>query len=455
MIDLLAYLVLVVVLVVFHELGHYCVARLCNVKVLRFSVGFGNVLFAKHFGKGETEWAISAIPLGGYVKMLDEREGEVAPHELPRAFNRKPVLQRIMIVAAGPLTNLALAVCVYWALYMHGVPGWKPVLGDIPAHTPAAAAQFQPQETIVSVNGKAVPSWQELGLALLSLSLQRGQVQMEGRTTDGTVRQHSLDLSQLTPADLDGDFMLKLGLQSYQPPTPPVIGEVLDGEAGQRAGLQTGDLVKRIDGRQISDWREVYDAVRGHMGAPLQLDIVRRGQPVTIKVTPEPFNDAGKEVGRIGVKPSPADKRAFEAMLVEVSYPPLAALGEALHRSWNTAVFSVKIIAKMATGEVSLKNLSGPVTMAQYAGEAAQRGLGFFLDVLAFVSLSVGLLNLLPIPLLDGGHLLYYTAEFFKGGPVSERAWDIGQKIGAVLLVTLVLFVLYNDISRLILGHLQ
>jgi regulator of sigma E protease len=452
MTTLLAFAVAIAVLVVFHELGHYLVARACDVKVLRFSVGFGKVLYTWHFVKGETEWAVSAVPLGGYVKMLDEREGEVAAHELPRAFNRKPPLQRMAIVVAGPVANLLLAVVLYWALFMHGIPGLKPVLGEIPPQTPAAAAQLQEQETIISIEGEAVPNWQELRWELLNLALQRGQVKITGRGMDGVLRQHVLDMSRIVPADLDGDFMRKLGLQPYQPPVAPVIDRVIEDSVAQRAGLQAGDTVLRIDGHAVSRWDELVEAVRSHPGHMLSLDIKRASGRVTIRITPDTVDEGGKKIGRIGAAPR-IDRKMFDAMLTTVSYPPFRALSEASRRTWETASLSLKMIARMVTGQISLKNLSGPITIADYAGQSAQVGLGAYLSFLAFISISLGVLNLLPIPLLDGGHLLYYTVEFFKGGPVSERAWEIGQKIGISLLVTLMTFALYNDISRLILGH--
>jgi len=451
MTTLLAFIVAIAVLVVFHELGHYWVARWCGVKILRFSVGFGKVVYARHFGKGETEWALSAIPLGGYVKMLDEREGEVLPHELPRAFNRKPVLQRMAIVVAGPLANLLLAIILYWALFMHGVPGLKPVVGEIPPQTPAAAAQLQTQETIISVNGTAIPSWQDLHWALLNLALQRGQVEIAGRAADGIQRTHQLDMSQIAPADMDGDFMHKLGLQPYQPPVAPVIDKVLEGSVAQRAGLRAGDTVLRADGYEILRWEQWVDAVRSHPASLLHLEILREGQQMEMDITPEAVTEAGKVAGRIGAAPR-IDQQAFDAMLTEVSYPPFAALGQALRKTWETSALSLKMMGRMVMGQISMKNLSGPITIADYAGQSAQIGLGAYISFLALISISLGVLNLLPIPLLDGGHLLYYTVEFFKGGPVPETAWEWGQKIGIALLGTLMTLALYNDFSRLIFG---
>lgn len=451
MIYLLAFALAIAVLVVFHELGHYWVARLCDVKVLRFSIGFGKVLYARRFAQGGTEWVISAIPLGGYVKMLDEREGDVEAHELARAFNRKPVMQRMAIVAAGPVANLLLAIFLYVALFMHGVPGIKPVVGDIPPKTPAAAAQLQTQETIVSVNGEAIPSWQELNWALLNLALQHGQVDIVGRTGDGLLHQHKLDMSQIKPSDMDGEFMQKLGLQPFRPLVAPVIDKVLEGSVAERAGLRAGDTVLRVDGREISRWEEWVDAVHSHAELPLHLDIKREGRVLAIDITPAAVVEAGKTIGRVGAAPR-VDQHAFDAMLTDVSYPPLAALGQALHKTWDISALSLKMMARMVTGEVSLKNLSGPIKIADYAGQSAQMGLGAYLSFLALISISLGVLNLMPIPVLDGGYLLYYMAEILKGGPVPEWAWEVGQKIGIALLATLMVLALYNDISSLIPG---
>ncbi|KAF0205601.1 MAG: regulator of sigma E [Gallionellaceae bacterium] len=448
---LLAFIVAIAVLVVFHELGHYWVARLCNVKVLRFSLGFGKAIYVKRFAGGETEWALSVIPFGGYVKMLDEREGEVPPHELARAFNRQPVLRRMAIVVAGPIANLLLAIVLYWALFIYGVPGIKPILGEVPSATPAATAQLRAQETIISINGQATPSWQEVRWILLDLVLQKRQADIELRTVEGRSVLRMLDMSVLTPGDLDGDFLQKIGLQPYQPPIYPIIDKLTEGGAAQRAGLQTQDRVLRVNGQAIPRWAVFVEAVRSHPGSVLNIDIERAGSLLTLSVTPDTATEGGKQIGRIGAAPL-IDRKAFEAMLTEVHYPPRVALGEAVRKTWETSVVSLKMMWKMVTGEVSLKNLSGPITIADYAGQSAQIGLGAYLGFLALISISLGVLNLLPIPLLDGGHLLYYTVELIKGSPVSEKVWEAGQKVGIALLVTMMAFAIYNDISRLILG---
>lgn len=454
MITLLAFVGAVVLLVMFHEYGHYWVARRCGVKVLVFSLGFGKVLYRKRFANSETDWVISAIPLGGYVKMLDEREGEVLPSELHRAFNRKPVLQRMAIVVAGPLANFMLAILLYCALFMHGVEGLKPVLGDVPAGTPAAMAQMHKGETILSVEGEAIPSWQELSWKLMTLALHqngRDGVKVEAKDDHGTVFHHSLDISALVASDLQGEFLDKLGLHLEQPVILPVIGMLTDKGVAKLAGLQAGDVILRADGVPLQSWSALVNVVHTHPGRAVQFDVQRGEMTLSLSVTPQPFTESGKVVGRIGAGPK-VDEKAWQAMLTTVSYGPLDAFKRSLQKTWETSAISLEMLGKMVTGEVSVKNLSGPVTIADYAGQSAHMGVIAYLGFLALISISLGVLNLLPVPLLDGGHLLYYVAELIKGSPVSERAWENGQKIGIALLGTLMVLAFYNDINRLISG---
>ena len=451
MITLLAFIGAIGLLVVIHEFGHYWVARRCGVKVLRFSVGFGKVIYSKRFAKSGTEWVISAVPLGGYVKMLDEHEGEVAPEELQYAFNRKPVLQRMAVVIAGPTANFLLAVVLYWVLFMHGVQGLKPTLGEVPANSPAAFAQMQPGETILSINGETVPSWQELRWALMELALRQGEVRIEARSPQGGQLFHLLDISGLEAKDLDGEFLGKLGLHPHQPVTLPVIGKIAESSVAQRAGLQQGDLILRANGITMQRWIEVVEMVRAHPGKTVQLDIRRGEKTLSIAVVPQAVAESGKTVGKIGAAPQ-VDDAAWQAMFTEVSYGPFEAFARSLRKTWETSVISLKMMGKMVLGEISMKNLSGPITIADYAGQSAEMGVAAYLGFLALISISLGVLNLLPVPLLDGGHLLYYVAELVKGSPISEQAWEIGQKIGIALLGTLMVFAIYNDINRLISG---
>lgn len=449
MITLLAFIGAIAILVVFHELGHYSVARWCGVKVLRFSVGFGKEIYSKRFKNSETDWVISAIPLGGYVKMLDEREGKVAVDELHSAFNRKPVLQRIAIVVAGPAANLLLAIFLFWALFIYGVPSLKPMLGEVLPHTAAEAASLQAQETIVSINEQAIPSWEQMSWVLLDLALQGAtEARIEARTAQGEIVRHVLSLKALTSADMDENFLDSLGLQPYQPVVRPVIGKLVEGGVAQRVGILMDDKILSVDGQDIENWKDLVEAVRAHPGQLMRLEIERNGTLRVLDLTPEATDEGDITVGKIGAAPH-IDQREFDALMTNVQYAPLAAFGHAVRKTWEISKVSLKALGKMVTGDMSLKNLSGPITIADYAGQSAQMGLVAYINFLALISISLGVLNLLPIPLLDGGHLLYYTVELIKGSPMPDKVWEIGQKIGIALLVTLMVLAFFNDLSRL------
>jgi len=452
LITIVAFIVALGCLIVVHEYGHYVVARACGVKVLRFSVGFGRPLWAKRLGRDATEWVIAAFPLGGYVKMLDEREGEVAPADLPRAFNRQSVWRRIAIVIAGPAANFLLAIALYWALFVHGVPGLRPVVGEPPGGTPAHHAGFAAGDLLLRIGDEPVATWQDARWVFLQRAVQKAVVTIEVRSAGGGTATRRLDLSGLTPADLDSDFLRALGLARLQPSLKPIVGEVVSGGAAQRAGLRGGDEIVAISNQRIGSWDQVVQLVRAHPGTALVMEVRRGGvlQPA-VAVTPEAVTDNDRKIGRIGAAPR-VDRSALADMIVEVRYGPLESLGRALDKTWDTSVFSLKMLGKMIVGEVSLKNLSGPITIADYAGQSAQSGAASYLLFLALISISLGVLNLLPIPLLDGGHLMYYVIEIFKGRPISDRAIEIGQHVGMALLFTLMAFALYNDIYRLIGG---
>ena len=452
LITIIAFVVALGLLIVVHELGHYAVARACGVKVLRFSVGFGRPLWARRLGRDATEWIIAAFPLGGYVKMLDEREGAVAPAELPRAFNRQSVWRRFAIVIAGPAANFLLAIALYWVLFVHGVPGIKPVIGEPAPATAAQAAGFAAGDTLVRIDDEPVPTWQDARWLLLKRAVQKSVVKIEVRGQGGHLDWRNLDLSKLTPADLDSDFLRVLGLTRMQPRLKPVVGDVVGGGAAQRAGLKPGDEIVAINGRPIEAWDELVSIVRGQPGARLLIEVRRAGaaQPA-IEVTPDAVAEGGRKIGRIGAAPR-VDRAALADIIVDVRFGPGESLVKALEKTWDTSIFSLRMLGKMIVGDVSLKNLSGPITIADYAGQSAQSGAASYLLFLALISISLGVLNLLPIPLLDGGHLMYYMIEIFKGRPLSERAIEIGQHVGMALLFTLMAFALYNDITRLVSG---
>ena len=437
-------------LIVFHELGHYFIARLCNVKVLRFSVGFGRPLITKYWGKDKTEWVLAAIPLGGYVKMLDEREGKVAPEDLSRSFNHMTVFRRFAIVSAGPIANFLLAILLYCFLFMYGVSGMKPILGQITPDSPAAIANFKAGETLVKIGDELVSTWQDARWALLSKAVDRTPTLIvETRSIEKQVVSRELDLSKLNANDLDDNFLKKIGLNVYKPKIRPIIAQVIPNGAGDNAGLLINDEILSINEKEIVEWQDLVQKIQDSPGTVLLMKIRRNNTKIDIKIVPEVATQVGKEIGKIGIAPK-IDHSKLEDLLVEVSYPTNIAMVKAINKTWETSVFTLQMLWKMVMGEVSIKNISGPITIADYAGKSAQMGIASYLGFLALISISLGVLNLLPIPLLDGGHLMYYVVEIIKGTPLSEKSMAIGQKMGMMMLFTLMVFAIYNDINRLI-----
>ncbi len=448
---IVSFLIALGVLIVVHELGHYLVARWCGVKVLRFSVGFGRSLITRRLGPDRTEWVIAAVPLGGYVKMVDEREGEVAPEDRPRAFNRQSVGRRFAIVIAGPLANFLLAIAVYWGLFMGGIQEARPIIAAPESATLASRAGLARGDTIRAVNGEPVASWQDVRWRVLQLALDRKEARLEVQSASGALDWRTLDLTQVRSDEVEGDLLMRLGLRLYRPDVPPTIGQVVAGGVAERAGLAARDRVLAVDGQAIATWEALVTKVRGSAGRTLALEVDRAGERLRIQVTPEPVAQGAETIGRIGAGPY-LEPGAMSAYLVEVRYGPGESLTRALAKTWEMSVFSLRMLGKMIVGEISWRNLSGPVTIADYAGQSAQLGLVPYLAFLALISISLGVLNLLPIPLLDGGHLMYYSIEVLKGSPVSERVMELGQRAGLVVLLFLMAFALYNDINRLIPG---
>jgi regulator of sigma E protease len=450
MYSLLGFLITIGVLVTFHELGHYAVARWCGVKVLRFSIGFGPVLAARRYGRDQTEWALSAVPLGGYVRMLDERdrrddEGPVAEGDLPRAFNRQSVWKRIAIVAAGPLANLLLAVVLLAAMFMTGVPGYQPVLSQPVAGTPAAAAGLWSMDRIVAVDGRSVAVWQDVNRLLLGADVTATTTLTVER--DGQSLRLPLALAVMAKDDGDGRQLERLGLRPYL--GSPLIREVAADSPAAAAGLQPGDRIRAVDGATLDTPSAMTERFNQAAGMTVELTVMRHGAVLTLPVTPRQETDkSGKTVGRIGVVMM-GDPEVAERYRVTVRHGAVEALALGVVRTWDLTALTFKMIGRMIAGHASLKNLSGPLTIADFAGQSIQAGFQQFMTYLVLISIGLGVLNLLPVPLLDGGHLLYYLAEIIRGRPLPERVIEIGQRIGLALIVFLIALALLNDFSRL------
>ena len=448
---LVAFALVLGVLIVVHEYGHYFVARLVGVKVLRFSVGFGKPVWSRKLGRDGTEWAIGLFPLGGYVKMLDEREGKVPPEELHRSFNRQSVWRRMAIVVAGPAANLLLAVVVYWGLFWHGTDEPKPILGVPVAASAASTAGIEDGERVLKVGGEFVQTWQEMRWLLLRKAVDQNVIEIELMNLRNEINTRQMDVSSARSDGWEGDALEKLGIRFYRPIVPPVIGRVSPDSPAAAAGLSSGDEILSIDGKDIASWMDVVQTVRASPGRRLQFEFRRGGELRFVDLVPAAIDEDDGQIGRIGAIVQD-DGSSRKDMMITVRYGVLVALGKAFEETVDKSVFSLVMIGKMLTGEVSWRNISGPVTIADYAGQSAKLGIDYYLKFLALVSISLAVLNLLPIPILDGGHLLYYVLEIIKRGPLSERSMEIGQQIGLALMLMLMAFAFYNDINRLISG---
>ena len=446
-----AFLVAIGVLVTIHELGHYWAARWCDVKILRFSLGFGRALWLRKMGPDDTEWVIGVLPLGGYVKMADERDGSAGSQDKARAFNNKTVWQRCLIVLAGPAANFVLAALLYWVLFVAGTPGTTPYLGTPLANSVAAHAGFTDFDLILQIDGNSVRTWGDARLNLLEAAVKRETVEVVVATASGQQQSRQLAMQSITKDDLDKDFLAKLGLVGYRMTLLPILDEIVEGGVAYRAGIRTGDRVVGIEGKPIERWENLVERISARPGIATALEIERNGRLLTLTLTPDTAERNGKAIGRIGVTPR-VDKTISEKLNTIVRYGPLEAIPRACAKVWEMSIFSLKMMGRMLTGDVSWKNLSGPITIADYAGQSAQLGWIQYFSFLALISVSLGVLNLLPIPVLDGGQLMYYIAEILKGSPVSEKVMEIGQQVGLTLLLGLMAFAFYNDIHRLVTG---
>ena len=441
-------LVTLAILVTIHEYGHFWVARRCGIKVLRFSIGFGKALYSWRDRHG-TEFVIAALPLGGYVKMLDEREGNVPEEELPLTFNRKPVGHRLATVAAGPLANFLLAICVYWVVFLGGVTGVVPVIGSIKEGSVAELANLEPGQEIVAVDGQATPTWEALHLRLLQRIGESGSIEF-------TVKYPESDIKYQSTAELDEwlvgteatNLIEGIGVELYRPKLLAVVNEVVKDSPADKAGLLSGDKVVSVDGERVPDWDMWVNYVRERPAQVLSIVVERQGQPLSLQLTPATkYTEDGNSYGQVGV--SVSIPKWPEEMKRSFSYGVIGSGVEALKRTWSMTVFTLESIKKMLTGLISPKNLSGPITIAKVASASANSGFESYLGFLALLSVSLAVLNLLPIPVLDGGHILYFLVELLTGKTVPDRIQVIGYQLGLFVIMGVMMFALYNDFSRL------
>lgn len=448
---LIAFLAALGVLVVVHELGHYWVARWCGVKVLRFSVGMGRIIYSRRAGPDQTEWALSILPFGGYVKMLDAREQDLSslpPEDLQREFTRQSVWKRIAIVAAGPFANFILAVAIFAGLYIYGIPEPTPRLRAVAEHTAAYQAGLRGGELVTAVNGEPIQLWSDLRWTLMQLAVEHKRARLDvrrpnPRSSGGNLLDTvTLNLDSLTTSDLEGDFLAKLGLDLARP--RPVLGKLMPDGPAMQAGLREGDLIYDVNGQPVTDGLAFVELVRSSPGKPLHMHGVRNGEEITVTVTPESYSKNNQVIGRIKAEVPLAPEMTI------ASDPPLAAFGKAVKKTWETSTLTLKMLGKMLVGEVSWKNVTGPITIADYAGQTARIGMISYLSFIAFISISLGVMNLLPIPVLDGGLLLYYALEVLTGRAIPERIGEMAQRAGVGILMALMAVAVFNDIVRLV-----
>ncbi|WP_105101381.1 RIP metalloprotease RseP [Microbulbifer pacificus] len=436
------------VLVSFHEFGHFIVARWCGVKVLRFSIGFGRRLVSRYDRHG-TEFTISAIPLGGYVKMLDEREGTVAPNELDRAFNRKSVWARMAIAAAGPIANFLLAIVLFWGVFLGGTSGPVPVVGKVEPGSLAAVAGLEQGQEILAVDDHPTPTWQALNWRLANRLGDSGHIKFSVRYPDSSLEYHMYaDIERWLAGREVPDPMEEIGVSLWIPEPGMTLSQIIPGSPAERGGLQVGDEIVSTDGQVFDAWDDWTSYIKARPEQPVQVTVARDGAELALTVIPDRVKlDGGEEIGRIGVAPAGASWP--EDKVRRYHYGMLSALNKGLEETWSKTLFTLDSLKKLLLGQLSTRNLSGPITIAKVAGTSANAGWQSFLSLLALLSISLGVLNLLPIPVLDGGHLLYYGIEAIKGSPVSERVQMIGLQVGMAMVLGIMALALYNDILRL------
>ncbi len=444
--NLAAFIIALGVLITVHEFGHFWVARRCGVRVERFSIGFGKALW-RRTDKSGTEYVIAMIPLGGYVKMLDERAEPVAPELRHYAFNNKTVGQRAAIIAAGPIANFLFAIFAYWLVFIIGVPGVRPVVGEITPNSIAAQAQIQPGTELKAVDGIETPDWDAVRLQLVAKIGDEHTTLSVAQFGSNQRQDKTLDLRQWAFEPDKEDPVSSLGIRPRGPQIEPVLSEVQVNSAASKAGLQAGDRIVKVNGQPLTQWMTFVTLVRDNPDKPLALDIERQGSSLSLTLTPDSKQVNGKAEGFAGVVPKviplPDEYKTVR------QYGPFSAILEASDKTWQLMKLTVSMLGKLITGDVKLNNLSGPISIAQGAGMSAEFGVIYYLMFLALISVNLGIINLFPLPVLDGGHLLFLAIEKLKGGPVSERVQDFSYRIGSILLVLLMGLALFNDFSRL------
>jgi regulator of sigma E protease len=444
---LVFFVVALAILIAFHEFGHFWVARKLGVKVIRFSIGFGKPIWKYQKDSHSTEYLVASIPLGGYVKMVDEREGEVALEDLPYAFNRQSLATRSAIVLAGPLFNLFLAVFIFWGILINGETGYRPLLGNVVPDTFASQAGFEKGDEILEVDGDPTPTWNHAISAVFSKALDLQDITVKVRSEEGSIETRILKIPEKAAMDPES-LQNQLGFRPWEPELPPRIDTIKGGSPAAEAGLKAGDLVVKADEVDVLNWNQWVEIIRGNPGKRIQTVVERDGVQLTLELIPAAVQSEDGEIGQIG-----ATVRIPEEMVdhlkVEYRLGILPALGASIAKVTEFSVLTVKMMGKMLIGKASIDNLSGPISIAKYAGESANMGLSYFLKFIAIVSISLGVLNLLPIPVLDGGHLLFFIIEGIKGRPLSEHAQLIGQQVGILLLICLMGLAFFLDIERL------